>query len=140
MTEKGGWRWFWLWAIPGFVLGFQVSQIGPLLLPIGIVAAIYLSVRSRGWPELLGLAAGIGLTCLLIAMLAVFNSDSPLNCPASGEIVTRTANSVHTAGCHRWLFLPWLVVGAVFTGGSAFAYGLLARTHGRFQSVRSAPG
>lgn len=125
MTRKSGWVWFSLWAVPGFVLGLQISQVGILLLPIGLIAAILLATRSRVWPESLGVAAGIGLMCLFVTLL---NGDSwPWSCPASGEIVTRTSNSVLVESCHRWYGLPWLIVGLVFSGGSALAYKLIAR-------------
>ena len=106
------------------MFGLQLSQIGVLFLPIGLIATVLLATCSRGWPEVLGLAAGIGLMCLLIAFL---NGDSwPWNCPASGEIVTRTRTEVLLEGCHRWYALPWLIAGLIFSGGSAFAYKLIA--------------
>lgn len=125
MTGRSGWIWFSLWAVPGLVLGLQVSQIGAVFLPIGLIAAVLVAQRSRVWPEILGLAAGIGLMCLFVALL---NGDSwPWNCPASGEIITRTPNSVSAESCDRWYALPWLIVGLIFSGGSALAYRLIAR-------------
>jgi hypothetical protein len=123
--RRSGWLWFWLWAIPGVALGLQVSVIGVLFLPVALVVAIVLGKVSRPWPEALGILAGIGLTFLLIALL---NSDSwPWTCPASGEIVTRTANSVTVESCDRWYAAPWLVSGLLFTFGAAVCYRLIAR-------------
>jgi hypothetical protein len=65
------------------------------------------------------------LMCLLVALL---NAESwPWNCPASGEVVTRTRTEVMVEGCDRWYALPWLIAGLIFTAGSALAYKMIAR-------------
>ena len=124
--RKRGWLWFWLWTIPGVTLGFQVSVIGVLLLPLGLIATLLLAWFSRPWPEALGIAAGVGLTCLAIALIAVLNGNWPGSCPSSGEIVTRTSNSVMAESCDRWYALPWAIAGLLFILGGALAYRIAA--------------
>src|ERR671927_26346 len=117
--RRRGWPWFWLWAIPGVALGFQVSVIGFLFVLPGLIVALLLGRFVRGWPEPLGVAAGLGLTCLTVALIAVLNGDWPGACPPSGEVVTRTATSVAGRSCHRWSAVPWTVAGVVLLGGAA---------------------
>jgi hypothetical protein len=89
---------FFKWAAAGFlaVLGFVTSFGWPVLIG-GIVLFIHLSRRpDTVWPADLGLLAGAGLVCLLIAGLNV----------ASGDLSPTI----------------WAAVGGALTGGSTFAF------------------
>lgn len=70
--RRGGWAWFALWAIPGFLAAFSTLSfaIGLLVLPFAVVATVGVSRFSAG-AEMLGLLPGIGLMSLLIAALNI---------------------------------------------------------------------
>lgn len=122
-----GWLGFGLWAVPGVVVGLQVSAIGVLLLPVGLVATILLAKFTRGWPEVLGILLGIAAACFLIVAL---NADY-WSCPPSGEVITRTQDSVTVASCGGLNPWPWLIAGLIFAIGGAVGYGVAKRPPGR---------
>jgi len=124
--RKTGWLAFGLWAVPGIVVGLQVSAIGVLLLPVGLVATILLARSIRVWPEALGISAGIAAACFLIVAL---NADY-WSCPASGELITRTKGSVTVESCGSLNPWPWLIVGLVLAVGGAVAYAGAQRPRG----------
>jgi hypothetical protein len=118
-----GWGAFALWGVPGIVLAFQISQIGALLLPAGLIAIAVLVKYTRVWPESLGVSAGVAALFLVIAVLEV---KADWGCPASGEKVTRTTYSEHAESCigNPW---PWLILGLIFGVGGAVAYRVARR-------------
>ncbi len=125
-VKKSGWTWFALWALPGVVLGLQVSPIGFLLLPIGLLAVIAL-VRLTGFgPELLGLVEGVAIACLGVVAL---NADY-WSCPPSGEVITRTRDTLTVESCGSVNPLPWLILGIVLAGGAALGYRFARRPTG----------
>jgi len=124
--RKTGWPAFGLWAVPGIVLGLQVSAIGVLLLPVGLVAVFLIARFIRVWPEALGIFEGIAAVCLLIVAL---NADY-WSCPPSGEVTTRTRDSVTVESCGSLNPWPWLIVGVIFAVGGAVAYGVAKRPRG----------
>lgn len=124
--RRTGWIAFSLWAVPGIVLGLQFSAIGVLLLPVGLLAIVLLAKFTRVWPEVLGVSEGIAAACLLVVAL---NADY-WTCPASGEVITRTKDSVTVESCGTLNPWPWLVVGLIFAVGGAVAYGLAKRPPG----------
>lgn len=123
--RKTGWLAFGLWAVPGIVVGFQVSVIGVLLLPLGLVATVLLVKFTRVWPELFGIFEGMAAVCLIVALNADYWS-----CPSSGEIITRTEGSVTVESCGSPDPWPWLIAGLVFAIGGAVAYGVARRPRG----------
>ena len=124
--RKTGWIAFSLWAVPGIVVGLQVSAIGVLLLPVGLLATILLAKFTRVWPEVLGGSEGIAAVCLLVVAL---NADY-WTCPASGEVITRTKDSLTVESCGTVNPWPWLIVGLIFAVGGAIAYGIAKRPPG----------
>ena len=61
---------FWGWAAAGALLALSlVSFIGVLTGPVAIGVIALIAWKSRAWPEPLGLLAGIGGMCLLVAAL-----------------------------------------------------------------------
>jgi hypothetical protein len=63
-------RFFWLWSLLGAALLLSVvSYIGVFTAIPALVALYFLARRSPRWPEPLGLLAGFGALCLLVAGL-----------------------------------------------------------------------
>jgi hypothetical protein len=61
---------FWLWALVGAALLFSVISALGLLTGLPALAALFLVARrSTRWPEPLGLLAGFGALCLVVAGL-----------------------------------------------------------------------
>ena len=116
--RKTGWIAFSLWAVPGIVAGLQVSAIGVLLLPVGLVVIVLLAKVIRIWPEVLGICEGIAAVCFLVVAL---NADY-WTCPPSGEVITRTKDSVTVESCGTLNPWPWLAIGLTLAVGAAVAY------------------
>ncbi len=121
--RKVGYVPFGLWALPGLVLGLQVSTIGVLLIPVGLAATLLLVKFTRVWPEVLGLFEGVALICFLVTVL----NAGYWTCPPSGEVVTRTQSSVTYESCGSLNPWPWLIIGTVSAVGGAVAYAAAAR-------------
>lgn len=89
---------FFYWAAVGFLMslgtlailsiGFPFFVLGLLLLVIGLW-------RAPGWPADLGIPAGIGATCLLIAVIGPF---APTIWALVGSVLVVTG-----AGTFWWL-------------------------------------
>ncbi len=124
--RKTGWVAFGLWAVPGVAVGSQVSAIGVLLLPVGVAATVLLARSARVWPEVLGVCEGIAAFCFAVVAL---NADY-WTCPASGEVITRTKDSLTVESCGTLNPWPWLIVGVVLAVGGAVAYQVAKRPPG----------
>jgi hypothetical protein len=64
--------WFLAWTAAGFLTSFSLItglSIGLLVLPIAAAILIWVARRSPHLLEASGLAAGIGATALLVAIL-----------------------------------------------------------------------
>jgi hypothetical protein len=69
---------FFLWMGAGFlfVFGFIAQfTIGLPFLLLAVVALVYLARRGQGWPEGLGLIAGAGIVCVVIALINAISGD-----------------------------------------------------------------
>lgn len=121
--RKSGWIAFSLWAVLGIVVGLQVSAIGVLLLPVGLVVIVLLAKFTRIGPEVLGVFEGIAAVCFLVVAL---NADY-WTCPPSGEVITRTKDSVTVESCGTLNPWPWLIAGLIFAVGAALAYRVAKR-------------
>jgi hypothetical protein len=69
---------FFYWAGVGFlvVFGFITGfSIGLPILALGAVLFVVMLRRGPGWPADLGLLAGAGLVCLVIAMINVISGS-----------------------------------------------------------------
>ena len=124
--SKTGWIAFSLWAVPGIVAGLQVSAIGVLLLPVGLVVIVLLAKSTRIWPEVLGLFEGMAAVCFVVVAL---NADY-WTCPPSGEVITRTKDSLTVESCGTVNPWPWLMVGLTLAVGAAVAYRVAKRPPG----------
>jgi len=124
--RKTGWIAFGLWALPGIFVCLQVSAIGVLFLPAGLLVTILLAKFTRVWPEVLGISEGLAAVCLLIVAL---NADY-WSCPASGEVITRTKDSVTVESCGTLNPWPWLIAGVIFAVVGAIAYRVAKRPPG----------
>jgi hypothetical protein len=103
-----GWRWFWAWGLAGGLVLFAFVTgltIGLFLLPLAVVALVLVARRSRGWPEGLGVLAGMAAVCLSVGGLQL----------AAG------------GGLDPW---PWLAVGAPLGALGVGGYALLRRRLG----------
>lgn len=124
--KRSGWTWFVLWALPGIIVGLQVSAIGIFLLPIGLLASLVLARFTGAGPELLGIVEGLAIACLVVAAL---NADY-WTCPPSGEVITRTRDTVTVESCGEVSPWPWLSVGLVLGIGAVIAYGISRPSRG----------
>jgi hypothetical protein len=118
--KKSGWIWFAVWGAPGIVIGLQVSAVGILLLPLGLLAGLVLWKITGPGPELLGILEGVAIACLVVVAL---NADY-WSCPASGEVITRTPDTLTVESCGELNPWPWLIAGLVFALGAPIAYAL----------------
>lgn len=69
---------FLLWAVAGFltVFGFvAMFSIGLPFMLAALVMLVWLSKRGPVWPEQLGLVAGAGVVCLVIALISAVSGD-----------------------------------------------------------------
>ena len=124
--RKTGWIAFSLWAVLGIVVGLQVSAIGVLLLPVGLVVIVLLAKFTRIWPEVLGIFEGIAAVCFLVVAL----SADYWTCPPRGEVITRTKDSVTVESCGTLNPWPWLIAGLILAVGAALAYRVAKRPPG----------
>ena len=118
--KRSGWIWFAAWSGPGIVIGFQVSAVGLLVLPLGLLAFLVLWRLTGPGPELLGMLEGVAVACLVVVAL---NADY-WSCPASGEVITRTPNTLTVESCGELNPWPWLIAGLVLALGAPIAYAL----------------
>lgn len=73
--DARGWPWFLAWALPGLTVGLQVSAIGLLVAPVGLIL-IWLLMRKTGFAgEAFGMLLGIALVVLFIAWANVGPGD-----------------------------------------------------------------
>ena len=131
--SKTGWTAFSLWALLGIVVGLQVSAIGVLLLPVGLVVIVLLFKFTRIGPEVLGVFEGIAAACFLVVAL---NADY-WTCPSSGEVITRTKDSVTVESCGTLNPWPWLTAGLILAVGTALLYRAAKRPPGPALGGRS---
>jgi hypothetical protein len=74
-------RWdfgFFYWLTAGFLIGFglvAILSIGAPFLLLGLLLFLVLLWWGPGWPADLGLLAGVGGVCLLIATIYVLDPD-----------------------------------------------------------------
>lgn len=118
MSRRAGWPWFGAWAFSGGLTFFAVLtgfSIGLLVLPFGALSLALVARRARAWPESLGVPAGVGAVCLLIAAL---NRDYR-PCP-QGEITLRPGQGEFSCGG----FDPtaWWVAGVLLVVAGPVAY------------------
>lgn len=69
---------FFYWAGTGFLITFglvAVLTIGAPFLLLGVLLLGVLLGRGRRWPASLGLLAGVGGVCLLIAVISALSGD-----------------------------------------------------------------
>jgi hypothetical protein len=86
---------YFLWAAAGFLLSFGfVSVLTLPLLAVGLILGVWLYVRGPGWPADLGLLAGFGLTCLVIAGLAAgARGLDPIWWAIAGAVLTSSSTA-----------------------------------------------
>lgn len=92
----GGWIWFCLWALPGFLAALSVLSfaIGLLVLPVALIS-IVAAARFASGAETLGFLPGIGAMCVLVGVPGV-----------ADDTATRS----------------WFLAGAVFAVAGAVPY------------------
>ncbi|MGH2994771.1 MAG: hypothetical protein ACRDON_09000 [Gaiellaceae bacterium] len=103
-----GWPWFWAWGLAGGLVLFALLtgfSIGLFLLPLAVVALVLVARRARGWPEGLGVLAGVAAVCLSVGGLQL---------AADGGLDPR----------------PWLAVGAALGALAVGGYMFLRRRTG----------
>jgi hypothetical protein len=116
-------------VVAGGLLFFSLLagfSIGLLTLPIAAAACVLLVIRGHFWPEVLGGIAGVGLTCLGIALA---NRGSSA-CPSSGFGVSAEDAGSQPPGsvleCGGLDPGPWLLAGCVLVGTGIAGYALAA--------------
>jgi hypothetical protein len=103
MSEMGSHDWgFFKWFAVGFlvVFGFLAGfTIGLPFLFLGLILFAWFSWRGPGWPADLGLLAGAGAVCLVIAVISAISGDiAPFVWAAVGTGLTGIG-----AGTFWWL-------------------------------------
>lgn len=123
-TAKGrGWEAFGAWALAGGLLTFSVLDgfaYGIFVLPLAVGLMVLVALRARFWPEGQGLAAGVGLLCMVVA----FVNRGYVSCP-SGPVTLRPGQQ--SFSCGGFSPVPWLVAGLVLIGGAIVVYALTRR-------------
>lgn len=69
---------FFIWSAVGFMLAFGLvaaASIGLPFLLVGLALFVALQVRGPVWPADLGLLAGIGSVCLVVAAINAATGD-----------------------------------------------------------------
>ncbi len=67
---------FFIWSAAGFLLAFgAVTSIGLPFLIFGLVLFVVLLFKGPAWPADLGLLAGVGAVCLVIATINAVSGD-----------------------------------------------------------------
>ena len=69
---------FAIWSAVGFLLAFGLvaaASVGLPFLLVGLVLLIALQIRGPVWPADLGLIAGIGSVCLVVAAINASSGD-----------------------------------------------------------------
>ena len=74
VREASGHDWgFFVWMLPAFLISFGAIAMLSLGLPffvLGVLLFVALLRSGPTWPADLGVLAGVGATCLLVAALA----------------------------------------------------------------------
>jgi hypothetical protein len=83
-----------------------------------LAAALLLWRLTGPGPELLGLVEGVAIACLVVVAL---NADY-WSCPPSGEVITRTPDTVTAESCGELNPWPWLVAGVALAVGGVVGY------------------
>src|SRR5262245_61055539 len=113
-----GWKWFGAWAVLGLLATFSIVGLlsyGLLAVPLAVVVAVFLIPRSRIWPEIAGLAVGVGAIALLLAWI---HRDYQGGC--SGIVL----GSEGQTSCGGVPPMPALAIGLVLVAGGVLAYGV----------------
>ena len=110
------------WTLAGALcalcaIGFLASSI--LVLVLAAVAAILAARRLRLRAEALGLASGIGVAVICLALV----HNGALTCPGSTLV---TCEDGCPAPCDGFDLIPWFIVGASLALGGLVAF-LVAR-------------
>ena len=124
MPRFAGWKGFLAWALAGGLLVFAVLSgfsMGLFVLPLAGVLLWFVARRASGWPESLGLGAGLGAVCLLVA----FSNRSYKPCP-EGPITLAPGETEFE--CGGFDPLPWLIAGLSFVLFSAVLYAFARRS------------
>ncbi len=127
MPRFAGWTGFVAWALAGGLFVFAVLSgfsIGLFLLPLAGVVLWLVARRASGWPEILGLGAGLGAVCLLVA----FRSRDYNPCPEEPVTLAPGETSFECGGLDP---IPWLVTGLTVVLLSSVAYALTRRSRTR---------
>jgi hypothetical protein len=89
---------FFLWAVVGFlvVFGFITGfSIGLPFLALGVALFAAMLLRGPAWPADLGVLAGAGIVCLVIALINVISGSlSPTVWAAVGAVLTTSSSGV----------------------------------------------
>lgn len=100
-----------------------------LLLPVGGLALTALALRTRAWPEMTGIGAGLAGLLLVVA----YTNRSYTPCLVEPTTVTRTPG-YRPPICGGMDPIPWLVVGVLLM---MIAVGTYAILHTREHRART---
>jgi hypothetical protein len=127
VARQAGWIWFCAWAFSGGLTFFAVLtgfSIGLLLLPFGALSVVLVARWARAWPESLGVVAGVGAICLLIAAL---NRDYR-PCPRAEVTLSPGQSEFSCGGLDP---KAWWIAGALLLPAASVAYEITRRLLGR---------
>src|SRR5687768_17474878 len=124
--RQAGWLVFTAWVLAGALAVFSLlgaASIGLFIAPLAAIA-IWLALRfGRAGPEMLGMVAGAGAVCLLIALL----NRNTRSCAEEGHILSPAETEASCGGLEP---MPWLVAGLVLVAAGFVAYALARRSTG----------
>jgi len=107
MATPHGRDWgFFYWAAVGFLMSFgaiAILSIGFPFFALGLLLLVVGVFRGPRWPADLGIPAGIGVTCIIIALIAALDRGrSPTVWAAVGAaLVTLGAGAFWWLRCRR---------------------------------------
>jgi len=117
-----GWRGFAAWAFAGALVFFSIlgsASIGLFVLPVALLTALLVARHTSWSPELLGTAAGAGIVCLLVGLLA----QGDAACPENGFLSLSRGEA--EAGCGGVDASAWSVAGGLLLVLSIAAHAMI---------------
>jgi hypothetical protein len=120
-VRRSGWRWFVAWCVAGALAFYSLLDLlggfGLFVAPIAVVCVWWVATRTRVWPEIIGLASGLGL---VLGALAWANRGYQGQC--SSVFTLETGGHMSCGGAPP---VPILIAGIVLILISVFAYAAL---------------
>ena len=127
-ARRSGWRWFLAWCAAGALSFYSLLDLlggfGLFIAPIAVASVWWVATRARPWPEITGLAPGLGLVLMAFAW-----ANRGYEGPCSSTFTLETGGRMSCGGARPE---PFLVAGILLVVAGVVAYAALsARVAGR---------